>query len=94
MVRVPSIYKDGTSKAALFGQYKTALEAVERAHERIKNTAPMMRDYMPQDDDAYYDALEEHRVRMELLSKVEAELKFIVGMLDYGKSTKTKNSST
>jgi hypothetical protein len=82
-MRFPSIQKNGTSRAALFGQYSTALEAVSRAAERVKNTAPLQRDYSQKDDDDFYGALAEHRRRVQLLREVEKELLLIIEAISH-----------
>jgi hypothetical protein len=71
---LPTIHRNGTSKADLFDRYMTAMLAVEAAIDAVIQTAPHGRDYYPQGDDALRQAQAAHQDRMRRLHAIAAEL--------------------
>jgi hypothetical protein len=71
---LPTIHRNGTSKADLFDGYMTALAAMQAAIDAVIQTAPNGRDYYPQGDDALRQAMAEHRDRLRRLGTVADEL--------------------
>jgi len=71
----PTIHLNGTSGEALLEGYRTAMEAVGEAVRKLNNeTHPNARDYYPQGNHAYQDAVKEHTERRVKLESVYNEL--------------------
>ena len=75
---LPTIHRNGTSKADLFDRYWTALLAVEAAIDAVAQTGPNGRDYYPQGDDALRQAQAAHQDRLKRLHAIVLELDTLV----------------
>ena len=71
---LPTIHRNGTSKADLFDGYMTALAAMQAAIDAVIQTGPHGRDYYPQGDDALRQAQAAHQDRLKRLHAVALEL--------------------
>ena len=72
-VQVPYIHSNGTAAVDLMEQYSSALHSVTDTIRRMDSTGPNGRDYylIP---GASHKAAKEHRVRVDQLLSVQAEL--------------------
>jgi hypothetical protein len=73
-MRIPTIHRNGTSKAELTGQIEAALEAVRTAIDAVGMCCPNGRDYYTQGDQALREASNEHLARLTRLATVRDEL--------------------
>jgi len=73
-MRIPSIHMNGTSAESLLESLLEAYSAVNKAVDAVAAAAPNARDYYPQGDNAFVEAREEHRSRLERLQSVQEEL--------------------
>lgn len=71
---VPTIHSNGTSEESLLEQFGDARVAILKAQEALAKAAPNGRDYYPQGDAALRKAQDEHRARVDALTRVEQEL--------------------
>ena len=70
----PSVHLNGTPRQRLLDAYCEAGEAVRKAMEAVHEAGPNGRDYYLQGDGVINLAGEEHRARIEALSKVLADM--------------------
>lgn len=73
-MKTPTIHLNGTSADALLSQYAAAYKAVDDALNALAQSAPHGRDYYVQEQNAYEEAREEHRERLNKLRHVRGEL--------------------
>jgi len=73
-MKIPTIHMNGTSAESLLKALSEAYSAVDKAMEAVAAAAPNARDYYPQGDNAFVEAREEHRSRLERLQSVQEEL--------------------
>jgi hypothetical protein len=78
---VPFVHMNGTSKARLIEQIENAYDAIGKALDAMKQTAPNGRDYYPLGQSAREIALDQHMARMAKLSSVQSELEAIAGAI-------------
>src|ERR1035437_3626914 len=71
---LPTIHLNGTSATSLAREAEAACGALTNALEALAAMAPHGRDYYPQGPDAYTQAAEEHRSRLDRLETVSAEV--------------------
>jgi hypothetical protein len=74
----PSIHLNGTHPKDLLHDYYIAHDMLRDAINYLSNTRPHGRDYYPQGENALYLAQEEHKIRMEKLQDVLAEVNELV----------------
>ena len=71
---IPTIHLNGTSKGELRKQLETAAHALTQAADALGCSAPNGRDYYPQGDNAFNEAVREHSVRVEKIRSVHKEI--------------------
>lgn len=74
----PTIHLNGTSREALLEGYAHAGSAVSRAIEALQDSTPNARDYYPQGEHAFAEAVQEHRARIQALREVYNQLSDLV----------------
>ena len=70
----PRLHSNGTSGEDLREGYMRVLEVVEDAIRAMRQIAPHGRDYYVQPGDALHRAREEHRVRVDRLLELKADI--------------------
>ena len=82
---LPTIHTNGDTKDTLYHQCGVALEAVRLAVAACREMVPNGRNYYPQGDNAFSDALIEHCDRVVHLTAVERDLEVMLdGIADGG----------
>ena len=78
---VPCIHMNGTSKKDLSDRLEEAHDAIGVAYDRLRQTAPNLRDYYVYEKGsiAYEIAANQHYDRMKRLHDVQNELEAIIG---------------
>ena len=79
---LPTIHRNGTSKAELMKQATDALAALRRAIDAMVAMGPNGRDYYPQGPDAIKAAIVEHCTRVGSLVMVQKEIEAIAVGID------------
>jgi hypothetical protein len=86
--KVPTIHLNGTSKEELLDQVVAAVRGCRKAMEAIRTAWPNGRDYYIQGPDAFGQAVEEWKSRVERIDSVMKELTEIGrAIADHGKTT-------
>lgn len=80
-MRIPTIHLNGTSKDALLSQLETAHSALQDALCALSKASPNARDYYVQGNDAFGEAQNEHRQRLEKVAGVAREIESIYNRL-------------
>lgn len=70
----PTIHLNGTSREALRAGYEHAIASVQRARGVLCECIPNARDYYPQGDGAFEEAMDQHRMRDAALEVIIIEL--------------------
>lgn len=73
-MQFPIVHLNGSGKAALVKGYENAHEALTKALEAVKLTAPHGRDYYPISPDAVNTAMAEHLERVKKLQTMIFEM--------------------
>jgi hypothetical protein len=73
----PTVHLNGTSREELLDQLGNALTALHVATLVLGKAAPNGRDYYPQGEKVIYGALYQHKLRLQKLQEVIAELEAI-----------------
>lgn len=71
---IPTVHLNGTNGDDLLAQVNKAERAVDQALRALSNAAPNKRDYYPQGDAAWKQAVQQHMARVDRLSDVAKEL--------------------
>jgi len=79
---VPTVHLNGTSREALLEQVNTAYAAVWEALTALSAAWPNGRDYYPQGDAAYSEAVAEWDARAAKLRSVRDELRLLAEAID------------
>ena len=74
---VPTVHLNGTSKKELMQQYLDAIRALKNARDIMQQGGPHGRDYYVQGNEATQVAIAQHRVRLQKVNDVIAELETI-----------------
>lgn len=77
-MRVPTIHRNGTGSDSLLSDLEGAAQALTRAKRALEACQPNGRDYYPQGSEAFVEAQDEHRSRLERLNSVGLELTALV----------------
>lgn len=73
----PTIHLNGTSKQQLLDDYCDVSHALNAAMEKMIENGPNGRDYYPQGDQAFQQAVKEHHDRIEQIHRVRLEIETI-----------------
>ena len=73
-IALPTLHTNGTSSRMLLDGYIEASLAIQSAVEALSKVEFNGRDYYPQGDGAWKQAVEEHAARFEALHLVRADL--------------------
>lgn len=73
-MRAPSIHLNGTSGEQLCEAWAVAAEKLREAWHSVRAAAPNERDYYPQGDDAWREAMREYNVLLYKLGDVYTEV--------------------
>lgn len=76
-MRFPTVHLNGTSKAHLYEQYETQVNALRAAIKALEENGPNARDYYHQGRTAFQEAEHEHRARLAAIKDVMREIYFI-----------------
>ncbi len=71
---IPTVHRNGTSKAELLEQHSAAREKINDAIHTLRQAAPHERDYYVQEPNTYKEAAQQHRDRIQRLQSVYDEL--------------------
>lgn len=77
-MRKPTIHLNGTSREELQKQLETAVTALTTTLQALTDATPHARDYYPQGNNAWQEALNEHRERYNSLVRVRDELMMLL----------------
>ncbi len=73
-MRKPTVHLNGTSRRELENQLTEAGSAVYLAMRKLNEAAPNARDYYPQGEGVFSEAMREHAARMTKLADVYRDL--------------------
>ena len=79
----PTIHSNGTSKQALYDQMRAAWDALRAARRAIADAAPNGRDYYPQGDEAFREAVRQHHARLKAVGEAMADYEVMLMHLVY-----------
>lgn len=82
---IPTVHLNGTGKASLQAELRTAYEALEDALKALRSVTVHGRDYYPQGPEAYSMARAEMDIRIGALGKVQQDVLTMWQALDGAK---------